>query len=59
MLKAPHRDRNPLGIFYRVSILDENINKWVVKHAGKTKFQAEAIVAEYFDKGIMARLSAC
>ena len=59
MAKRTTRERNPQSVFYRVSVLDETTNKWFVKHAGKTKSEAEAVVAGYYDSGIMARISAC
>ena len=59
MAKKKAKERNPLSLYYRVSVLDEAQNRWIVKHAGMTKAQAESAVAEYFDNGIMARMSAC
>lgn len=55
--KAKGRQRNPVSLFYRVSVLAGN--RWLVKHAGQTKEQAESLVAKYFSDGVLARMSAC
>lgn len=47
----------PSVVYFRVSVLIGN--HWIVKHAGLTQDRAEKIVSEYFDKGEVARMSAC
>lgn len=47
----------PSVVYFRVSVLVGN--HWFVKHAGLTQDRAEKIVSEYFDKGEVARMSAC
>ena len=59
MKECRYRQRKPKSLFYRVSVLDEDKNRWIVRHAGKTADEAETIVAGYFESGIMARMSAC
>ena len=46
-------------VYYRVSVLDEKSLQWFVKHAGKTKAQAEALLGDYFVQGSIARMTAC
>ncbi len=50
---------NQKQLYYRVSILDENKDKWFVRHAGISKERAEKIVAGYFENGVIARMSDC
>lgn len=53
------KERNPCSLFFRVSVFSEKEKKWFVKHAGISQRKAEAIVASYFEKGLVARLTAC
>ena len=57
--KREAKQRNPQSIYYRVAVLDEDKNRWIVRHAGKTKKQAEDLVADYYDNGQIVRVSAC
>lgn len=46
-------------IFYRVSVLDEKLNKYIVRHCSLTRGEAVRLVEEYAMYGAFARFFQC